>query len=127
MFEQDYIVRMIKEMVRAILKLVFQIDSKAPTEELLKNEEEREKLQKLLDMVDAGQINEAENQIYDLAVGGERAEIMTALLFYSYLNDKSDSFLEEHDFCRKEIRDGVKRMANALGVSGIAELFTEEF
>ena len=54
MFEQDYVMRLIKEMVRAILKLLFNIDTESPTIELLENKEEKETLENLIDMVDAG-------------------------------------------------------------------------
>ena len=51
MFEQDYVMKLIKEMVRAILKLLFNIDTESPTVELLENKEEQETLENLLDMV----------------------------------------------------------------------------
>ena len=66
MFEQDYVMRLIKEMVRAILKLLFNIDTESPTVELLENKEEQETLENLLDMVDVGEINEAENRLFVL-------------------------------------------------------------
>ena len=66
MFEQDYVMRLIKEMVRAILKLLFNINTETPTVELLENKEEKETLENLLDMIDNGKINEAENRLYDL-------------------------------------------------------------
>ena len=62
MFEQDYVMRLIKEMVRAILKLLFNIDTASPSAELLKDEEEQQTLDELLDMVDNGLINEAEKK-----------------------------------------------------------------
>lgn len=62
-FEQDYVIRLIKEMVRAILKLLFNVDAESPTVELLENKEEKEILENLLDMVDTGKINEAENRL----------------------------------------------------------------
>ena len=55
MFEQDYVMRLIKEMVRAILKLLFNIDTESPTIELLENKEEKETLENLIGMVDAGE------------------------------------------------------------------------
>lgn len=54
MFEQDYVMRLIKEMVRAILKLLFNVDTESQTVELLENKEEKEILENLLDMVDTG-------------------------------------------------------------------------
>ena len=42
MFEQDYIMRQIKELVRALLKLLFHLDTDSPTLELLEQSKERE-------------------------------------------------------------------------------------
>ena len=102
MFEQDYVMKLIKEMVRAILKLLFNIDTESPTVELLENKEEQETLENLLDMVDAGEINEAENRLYDLTSNTDVNSLEIALLFYSYLNDKTDDFLEVNNFSRDE-------------------------
>ncbi len=107
MFEQDYIMRLIKEMIRAILKLLFNIDTDNPTEDLLEDKESLNTLEKLLDMVDNGNINEAENQIYDMTSDNNMANLKAALLFYSYLNDKDDEFLQKNGFCRDEIKSGV--------------------
>ena len=100
MFEQDYVMRLIKEMVRAILKLLFNIDTESPTIELLENKEEKETLENLIDMVDAGEINEAENRLYDLISATDMNSMEVAILFYSYLNDKTDDFIEANDFSR---------------------------
>ncbi len=123
MFEQDYVMRLIKEMVRAILKLLFNIDTESPTTELLENKEERETLENLLDMVDAGKINEAENKLYDLISATDINSLEVALLFYSYLNDKADDFLEENDFSRDEIKLGIENVADRFGLSSIAQMF----
>ena len=49
-------------------------------------------------MVDAGEINEAENRLYDLISATDMNSLEVAILFYSYLNDKTDDFLEANDF-----------------------------
>ena len=122
-FEQDYVMRLIKEMVRAILKLLFSIDTESPTVELLENKEEQETLENLLDMVDAGEINEAENRLYDLTSNTDMNSLKIALLFYSYLNDKTDDFLEVNDFSRDEIKLGLENVADSFGISSIAKMF----
>lgn len=126
MFEQDYIIRMIKEMIRAILKLLFHIDTDNPIEDLLEDKESQDTLEKLLDMVDHGNINEAENQIYDMTSDSNMAYLEVALLFYSYLNEKDDEFLQKHGFCRDEIMSGVKELASRYGLTGMAEIFLSE-
>lgn len=123
MYEQDYIMRLIKEMVRAILKLLFNIDTESPTVELLENTEAKETLTDLLEMVDKGKINEAENLIYDLIDVKNEDSLKLAILFYSYLNDKSDEFLEDNDFSREEVKAGIEEVAEKFGLSGIADMF----
>ena len=127
MFEQDYVMRLIKEMVRAILKLLFHIDTESPTVELLENKEEKETLENLLDMIDNGKINEAENKLYDLISNTDVESLEIALLFYSYLNDKTDDFLEENDFSRDEIKLGLENVADRFGLSSIAKMFLTDF
>lgn len=123
MFEQDYVMRLIKEMVRTILKLLFNIDTESPTVEMLENKEEQKTLESLLDMIDTGKINEAENRLYDLIDNEDVKNILIALLFYSYLNEKTDSFLEENDFSRDEIRLGLENVTDNFGLSSIAKMF----
>ena len=123
MFEQDYVMRLIKEMVRAILKLLFNIDTESPTIELLENKEEKETLENLIDMVDAGKINEAENRLYDLISATDMNSLEVAILFYSYLNDKTDDFLEANDFSRDEIKLGMENVADNFGLNSIAKMF----
>lgn len=125
MFEQDYVMRLIKEMVRAILKLLFNIDTVSPSAELLKDSEEEKTLNELLDMVDDGFINEAENRIYEIIEEGEKIDLEVALLFYSYLNDKTDKFLEEHNYSRNEIKTGLKDITARYGVNNFAEMFLQ--
>ena len=121
MFKQDYVMRLIKEMVRAILKLLFNIDTESPTAELLDSKEEKEILENLLDMVDAGKINEAENGLYDSVT--DINSLKVALLFYSYLNDKTDDFLEANNFSRVDIKLGLENAAESFGFDNIVKMF----
>ena len=127
MFEQDYVMRLIKEMVRVILKLLFNIDSESPTVELLESKQEKETLENLLDMIDDGKINEAENRLYDLIRDMDMGSLEIALLFYSYLNDKTNEFLEENDFCREEIKLGLENVVDIFGLSSMFKMFLTDF
>lgn len=121
MFEQDYVMRLIKEMLRVILKLLFNIDVESPTTRLIENEEEKATLEALLDMIDAGAINEAENIIFELAEDNANLEMI--LVFYSYLNDKSDTFLLENHFSRKELQADLKNILSQYGLDSMIEVF----
>lgn len=121
MFEQDYVMRLIKDMIRVILKLLFHIDVETPATELIENEEEKATVEALLDMIDEGAINEEENIIFELAE--DKANLEMILLFYSYLNDKSDTFLLENHFSRKELQVDLKHILSQYGLDSVIEVF----
>ena len=126
MFEQDYIMRLIQEMVKVLLKLLFHLDADAPTAKLYSQLEEKETLESLLELVDEGDICGAENRIYELVYDGNPNALKTALLFYSYLNEKPEDFLAEHDFSRQEIKEGLEDIASRYGWSGLASVFLKD-
>ena len=69
-------------------------------------------------MVDTGKINEAKNRLYDLTGDTDVNSLEVALLFYSYLNDKTDDFLETNDFSRDEIKSGLENVLDSKDVLG---------
>ena len=126
MFEQDYIMRLVHEIARVLAKILFNIDSETVSEELENRIEETDVLEQLLDMVDNGQINEAENKLYDMLDVGVPNCVETAIIFYSYLNEKSDEFLKENDYNRGEVKEGIEGVAERVGLSGLINtLFIE--
>lgn len=126
MLEQDYIMRLIQEMVRTIFKLLFHVDMGSEMTELLDRKEDEEILRELLAMVDAGKIDEAENRVYDLTEQKEMQNLKVALLFYSYLNEKDSEFLKENDFSREEVKAGLQNLAEQYGLDGMSEIFLHD-
>ena len=126
MVEQDYIMRLIKDMIRAILKLLFNIDTASPASKLAENAEEKEKIESLIDMVDSGNINEAENCVYEMISDGDMRSLKIAMLFYLHLNDKSDEFLEKHNFSRDEVKEGIDGVVSKYRLNDMANVFLEK-
>ena len=119
--EKDYIMRMIKEMVRVLFSLVF--GKKYVSVELEKEnkyEVSGKKLKSFLDMIDLGQINEAENILLDNIDYINKEEVMAAALFYQYLSEKDNEFLENNNYTKEEVLSGFKQL---LIQSGYKELF----
>ena len=119
--EKDYIMRMIKEMVRVLFSLVF--GKKYVSVELEKEnkyEISGKKLKSFLDMIDLGQINEAENILLDNIDYTNKEEVMAAALFYQYLSEKDNEFLENNNYTKEEVLSGFKQL---LIQSGYKELF----
>ena len=85
--EKDYIMRMIKEMVRVLFSLMF--GKKYVSVELEKEnkyEVSGKNLKDFLDMIDSGEINEAENILLESIDYTDRNEVMAAAFFYQYLS-----------------------------------------
>ena len=66
-------------------------------------------------------------QLYDLISATDMNSMEVAILFYSYLNDKTDDFLEANDFSRDEIKLGMENVADNFGLNSIAKMFLTDF
>lgn len=71
----------------------------------------------LLSLITQGKINEAENLLFEKLDCKNKKYMKLTLDFYQRLNDFDDEFLEEHNFPRKEIEQGVKDIAKEFGIS----------
>lgn len=125
MLRQDYITRMVQEMVRMLLKLMFGIEAESPDLEMFRDVQARERTERLLMLADEGRIDEAENELSDILESCVPEHMQTGLLFYWHLNEKDDAFLETHDFSREEIRDGLEQVVKDSGMADLADAFLE--
>lgn len=113
-------IRDVLRMAGIIMSGAFQDKFKQP--KFIENGAMEEWKKRLLQMVDAGEINEAENQLWDrlecaLEVGKLDDGLMESTLeIYEHMNEKEDDFLEEHDYSREEIEEGIRRV---LGLAGV--------
>ena len=121
MVKQDYLMRLIHEMVRTIIKLIFNIDEKTvDIEQELK--ETSDLYIRLVRLADAGKINEAENLLYEQLENGQPEYLKAALGFYYHLNDYTEEFLDKADFSREEIKSGLVSVLRMYGYEGMTGL-----
>ena len=121
--EKDYIMRMIKEMVRVLFSLAF--GKKYVSVELEKEnkyEVSGKNLKNFLDMIDLGQINEAENILLDSIDYTNKNEVMAVALFYQYLSEKDSKFLENNNYTKEEVLSGFKQLLMKSGYSDLLYL-----
>ncbi len=124
--EKDYIMRIIKEMVRVLFSLILGKQYKSvelPEEN--KYEVSGKALEEFEKMVDEGFINEAENILLENIDYTQKEEVLAALLFYQYIGEKDNDFLTEHNYSKEEALDGIKRLAEQQGYSQISSLLME--
>ena len=119
--EKDYIMRIIKEMVRMLFSLLFgRRYSAVEVENVNKYEVEGKSLDELLDMADAGQINEAENILLDGIDYGNKENVAMAALFYRHLSEMDDSFLMDNNYSKEEVLEGMKSLVREAGYPDIS-------
>ena len=119
MFEQDYIMRQINQFIKVLVKMLFNIDSEFPTSQLLEYTNARGSTEDLLRKINDGNINEAENDLFELIEDKTKDSLLTGIIFYSHLNDKDDVFLESNDFSRDEVEDGIRHLLSEYDINGM--------
>lgn len=124
-FEKDYIMRLVREMVRTLLKLLFGVDTSRSMEDVIKDAEEKQLLERLLIMIDEGLINEAENELYEITLDGDRTHLKTALVFYYHLAGKDEDFLLQHGYTQDEVKEGAEDLIERYGIRDIADMFLQ--
>ena len=92
----------------------------------LENAAQKDKYEMWLAMIDAGKINEAENELIaelehalegDVDCSGQKMELLeVALQVYQYINDKEDEFLEMHCYSREEVEEGIRNALQMMGM-----------
>ena len=121
--EKDYIMRMIKEMVRVLFSLAFGKEYvSVELEKENKYEVSGKNLKNFLNMIDLGQINEAENILLDSIDYTNKNEVMAVALFYQYLSEKDNQFLKNNNYTKEEVLSGFKQLLMKSGYSDLLYL-----
>ena len=125
--EKDYIMRMIKEVVRVLFSLAFGKEYvSVELEKENKYEVSGKNLKIFLNMIDLGQINEAENILLDSIDYTNKNEVMAVALFYQYLSEKDNKFLENNNYTKEEVLSGFKQLLMKSGYSDLLYLLKDD-
>ena len=121
--EKDYIMRMIKEMVQVLFSLVFgKKYVSVELEDENKYEVSGNTLKYFFDMIDQGDINEAENLLLEDLDYINKEEGISAAFFYQYLSQKDDDFLRRNDYTKEEVLFGFKQLLEKSGYEDLVHL-----
>ena len=118
--ESDYIMCMIKEAARVLFSLIFgkkYIQVELPKEN--KFSVSGSSLDDLTELVDQGKINEAENILLENLDYENPEELAAAVLFYEYVSEKGQEFLQAHDYSLEEAAEGIKQIAEYAGYGAL--------
>ncbi len=123
MYEQDYIMRQIHQIIEVLVKILFNVENQYLSVDLIKDTETKESADDMLRNIDAGNINEAENKLCELIENRTMDSLLAGLIFYSYLNEKDDDYLEINGFSRDEVENGIKHLLSEYGLETMADIF----
>ncbi len=126
MVKEDYIMRIIHEAVRTLLKLLFNIDEEKEDEIEFEDIELEKAHRRLKLLAQEGKINEAENQLWELLDGSDREAFKLALLFYDYINTFEEEQLDAAGYSREEIDEGILAVAKNYGYEGMVGALLEQ-
>lgn len=121
--EQDYIMKIIHQLIEVLLGDIFNGKEKVLEENINKSDEQAEQYKKLKDLVNKYNINEAENLLFEKINLTNIEDFKLALLFYQYVNEKDNEFLEKSNYSREEIEQGIKDISQKYGYENIVDLF----
>ncbi len=114
--EKDYLMRIMKEAISVLFSFLL---GKTYVSVELERENHYQvsgrDLNGLLEMIDQGQINEAENILLGRLDYCNQHEVTAATLFYQYLSEKEESFLKQHNYSYEEVLDGLKQLIKKSG------------
>ena len=121
MFEQDYIMRQIKEITAIIAKVVF--GAKVEQSFYMLQEAERQKAYALIEQMRNGEPLEAVRELDELSENNTKENLMIGLEFYAQLSDTDEDFLTENGYSLVRARDDFRRFTEKFGMQQMAELY----
>ncbi|MBR6968296.1 MAG: hypothetical protein IKH78_07140 [Ruminococcus sp.] len=122
MFEQDYIMRQIKEITAVIAKVLFGAKNVESSFYMLE-EAERQKAFTLIEKMRSGQIKEAVDDVNRLADSNTKENLMIGLEFYSRLSNMEDGFFAEKGYSLVKARKAFEEFAEKYGLQQMTNLY----
>ena len=77
-------------------------------------------------MIDLGKINEADNILLDSIDYTNNNEVIEVALFYQYLSEKDNKFLENNNYTKEEVMSGFKQLLMQSGYTDLLCLVKAE-
>ena len=124
MFEQDYIMRQIKECLDAAMRLLFHVNVESPAMLVLKDQQKEALVRKLTDMLDDGRVREAVSELDSSTAERSRDDLIVGYRFYTYLCQKDDDFLEKYGLKYSDVEAEMKRFFSDYISPEVVDLVT---
>ena len=121
MFEQDYIMRQIKEITAVMAKVLF--GAKTDQSFYMLQEVERQKAFALIEKMHNGEVQEAVDEVNKLADNNTKENLMIGLEFYADLSDMDEKFFAEKGYSLVKAREDFESFAEKFGMQQMTNLY----
>lgn len=124
MFEQDYIMRQIKEITAVMAKVLF--NAKVEDSFVMLQEAEKQQVFNLVEMTRNGKLKDAVEAVDRLTDNNTKENLMIGLSFYNYLNDIPEYIFTENEYNSARLRRDFRKFVNKFGLSQMTDLYFGE-
>ncbi|HOC34314.1 MAG TPA: DUF6483 family protein [Ruminococcus flavefaciens] len=124
MFEQDYIMRQIKEITAVMAKVLF--NAKVEDSFVMLQEAEKQQVFNLVEMTRNGKLKDAVEEVDRLTDNNTKENLMIGLSFYNYLNDIPEYIFTENEYNSARLRKDFRKFVNKFGLSQMTDLYFGE-
>lgn len=116
-YQKDYLMRLIEDIVRIIAKIFFGKDYKSYqyVDDMMLSQTDLWYRQ-LMALIEQRRLGEAEDILFDGLDTQNKDHMAVALDVYMAMNALSDEELDNADFTREEIKDGLKKVTGLFGM-----------
>lgn len=120
--EQDYLMHTIKDIAKVIAKIVLgKTDTNYELPAAENYTEEDFLYKKLLEMLEDGEINVAENLLFEELDGKDKRKLEVALAFYTRLSEYDEAYLQAYAYTKEEITQGLEDVARKYGIENFMQ------
>ena len=124
MFEQDYIMRQIKEITAVMAKVLF--NAKVEDSFVMLQEAKNQQVFTLVEMTRNGKLKDAVEEVDRLTDNNTKENLMIGLSFYNCLNDIPEYIFTENEYNSARLRRDFRKFVNKFGLSQMTDLYFGE-
>ncbi len=122
MVKQDYLMRMINDLITGMAKMLFHTDIREDEELDFQSDTLGEQFKALLDLADEGKLEEALEEMDRILDQGHMESLKMALYFFEYLNRMDEDTLEAKGLEREDLQEKILEAADRFGYRSMAEM-----
>ena len=122
MVKQDYLMRMINDLITGMAKMLFHTDIREDEELDFQSDTLGEQFKALLDLADEGKLEEAFEEMDRILDQGHMESLKMALYFFEYLNRMDEDALEAKGLEREDLQEKILEAADWFGYRSMAEM-----